>query len=806
MLSTAEIDSLFNGSFAVTIPAGSIGVPKFDVYPTEDSKVEKAEVVKMTIKNSTNANSVIVTDSAEGTINDPLYIDINSIAGTSQPDSEINNPSDDNQYGKINLVDGADVLISGKTNAPAGSTVTIDISMNAGEITGKTATVKTDGTWEFNLTANQMKALSYKKGEPLVIKASVTDDNGVTVSDTDKATVILEEVIAKVSEEGLTNGIADTDGTADTTDSVTATGKIATTNPITSVTQIIAQELVATNKPLTSGGKEVSQWDWDAGTKTLQGKDIDGNKVLKVEFNDNDTSDGVDYTVTLQKAIDHPVNSEEDILNLVLKATDSAGEKHDVKVVVEDDSPVKDYDRTESTAPTKNVILTLDASEAMNKMTTVNGQQVTKWKASIDATLKMLEKQDAEAKDIKVMINKFSDGSSDTLTEWMSYDDAVAYLQSATVNGGDSDWAGGLTQLLDNTKTVPTAEQTYHYFITADNPTGLTNSSAFTRFRNQGKIDDIGDKYNIGDDNWVAVGIDQGASYTYLRRLASSISDTLRPDADDLETELVDSVKPPPLTRHTGYLLESESNLDAQIGADANGYISKIVLEGKTYTYDIATNKITLPDGTQVDSTVPNKTVVEIVTDKNSFVQVDMKTGQFIYNPSTTAVRDRKEDIEIDFQLTDGDGDVSNMLHYTFTQSKPATKSADPADDDNTVGYSNDVEFTYTDTGEGYDTLLLNPEEEIVLDFDNISAISNNIEEINMEDNTNIGDIISISASDVLSMTDSDNELFIKGDANDTVDISGLTKQTNSDHIGYDMYVGADDVNLYIDTDINYII
>ncbi|MBS9773524.1 MAG: VWA domain-containing protein, partial [Gammaproteobacteria bacterium] len=796
VLSTAEIDSLFNGSFAVTIPAGSTGVPKFDVYPTDDGVIEKDEVVKMTINNSTNANSAIVTDSAEGTINDPLYIDINSIAGTNQPKGEINNSLNDNQYGKINLVDGADVLIRGKTNAPAGSTITIDISMNAGKITGKTATVKTDGTWEFNLTANQMKSLSYKEGKPLVIKASVTD-NGVTVSDSDKATVILEEVIAKVSEEGLTNGIADTDGTADTTDSVAATGKIATTNPITDVAQPITA--------ITSGGKAVT-WTWDSANKVMQGRDSDGNDVIKINLNDSNTSNGVDYKVTLQKAIDHPVNSEEDTLNLVLKATDSAGEKHDVKVVVEDDSPVKDYDRTESTAPTKNVILTLDASEAMNEMTTVNGQQVTKWQASIDATLKMLEKQDAEAKNIKVMINKFSDGSSDTLTEWMSYDDAVAYLQSATVNGGESDWAGGLTQLLNNTKTAPTAEQTYHYFITADNPTGYTNKAEFTSFFYAGKIGDIGDKYNIGDDNWVAVSIDQGASYTRLRRLASNTSDVIRPDADDLETELVDSVKPLPLTSHTGYLLESESNLNAQIGADTNGYISKIVLEGKTYTYDIATNKITLPDGTQVDSTIPNKAVVEIVTDKNSFVQVDMKTGQFIYNPSATAVFEGKEDVQIDFQLTDGDGDVSNMLHYTFTQSKPTTKSADPADDDNIVGYSNDVEFTYTDTGDGYDTLLLNPNDDVILDFDNISAISNNIEEINMEDNSNIGDIISISASDVLSMTDSDNELFIKGDANDTVDISGLSKQTNSDHIGYDMYTDGNDVTLYIDTDINYII
>ncbi len=759
ILSPTEANDLVTGNgYQITIPANSTGKPRFEIISKADTNIEQDELVKMVISDSTNPNAQIVTDNAQGTIDDTLYIDINSISGTNQPENEFNNSLGENKYGE--LKHGTDSLvISGVTNAVQGSTVSIDILHNVAEVSGskytnKQVTVGADGSWSLTLTANQVKALTYKEGEPLIIKARVTED-GITANDIDHATLTkdIQEVVAVVSEEGLANGLTDTVGTADTTDSVTSTGKVGTTNPITGITDVIAQELVAANKPLTSGGKAVSDWQWDPGTKTLQGRDTDGNNVIKVAFNDNNTSDGVDYTVTLQKAIDHPINNGEDNLTLVLKATDSAGQKHDVKVIVEDDSPVNDYNRTETTAPTKNVILTLDASEAMNEMTTVNGQQVTKWKASIDATLKMLEKQNAEATDIKVMINKFSDGSSDTLTEWMSYDDAVAYLQSATVNGGDSDWVGGLTQLLDDTKTEPTADQTYHYFITADNPTGFTNASAFTRFRNQGKINDIGDKYNIGDDNWFAVGIDQGASYTYLRRLASKPADVLRPDADDLETDLVDSVKALPLTRHTGFLLESESNLEQQIGADGDGYISKVVLEGKTYTYDIATNKITLPDGTQVDSTVPGKTVVDIVTSKNSFVQVDMKTGEIHYNPSATAVRDGKEDVQIDFQLTDADGDVSNMLHYTFTQSKPTNKSAFSS-------YSSDV------SGDRVEALIDHPE-----DIDDRSSTHEDAELDKMMDSTD--HLLPVIDHGEIHMVDLDDAIMIENHTLTTHNQSG---------------------------------
>ncbi len=64
---------------------------------------------------------------------------------------------------------------------------------------------------------------------------------------------------------------------------------------------------------------------------------------------------------------------------------------------------------------------------------------------------------------------------------------------------------------------------------------------------------------------------------------------------------------------------------------------------------------------------------------------------------------------------------------------------------------------------------------------------------------------LTVSASDVLNVTDGNNKLFIDGGAEDTIDVDGLTKQANSSEAGYDLYTGGG-ATLYIDTDITNII
>ncbi len=146
---------------------------------------------------------------------------------------------------------------------------------------------------------------------------------------------------------------------------------------------------------------------------------------------------------------------------------------------------------------------------------------------------------------------------------------------------------------------------------------------------------------------------------------------------------------------------------------------------------------------------------------------------------------------------------------YITDQKSPVNRSNDPSDDDNTVGYSKDVEFTQTDTGAGYDTLMLNPNDTIDLNLDNISSITKNIEEITMEDSSTTGDKLTIDVQDILDMTDDNNQLFIKGDNNDMVELDdseGSWSKADSDQSGYDMYTGSNGTTLYIDTDIDNVV
>ncbi len=68
---------------------------------------------------------------------------------------------------------------------------------------------------------------------------------------------------------------------------------------------------------------------------------------------------------------------------------------------------------------------------------------------------------------------------------------------------------------------------------------------------------------------------------------------------------------------------------------------------------------------------------------------------------------------------------------------------------------------------------------------------------------------ITLSAKDVLQMTDSDNVLFIKGNNDDTVKLDEAGQwnlQKASDKADYDMYVSVDNVTLYIETDVQTVI
>ncbi|WP_429174487.1 type I secretion C-terminal target domain-containing protein [Aeromonas salmonicida] len=155
---------------------------------------------------------------------------------------------------------------------------------------------------------------------------------------------------AIVSEEGLPNGIIDTNGNPDTTDAKSMSGTISVGDVDSStLTVSLGWPTGDGVKPVYSGGVKV-EWSWDAGSKTLVGytgtPGSDGYKaVVEVKLTAPNASGKGDwaYDLTLKAPLDHPVKDQEDSLSFQLdvKVSDGKGiNTGKLDVTVEDDAPV----------------------------------------------------------------------------------------------------------------------------------------------------------------------------------------------------------------------------------------------------------------------------------------------------------------------------------------------------------------------------------------------------------------------------------------------------------------------------------
>ncbi|WP_320159126.1 VCBS domain-containing protein [Psychrobacter sp. NG27] len=120
---------------------------------------------------------------------------------------------------------------------------------------------------------------------------------------------------------------------------------------------------------------------------------------------------------------------------------------------------------------------------------------------------------------------------------------------------------------------------------------------------------------------------------------------------------------------------------------------------------------------------------------------------------------------------------------------------------------------TLMDGGDGIDTLLINVDNTTIDFGDFDSSVINNMEIIDMTGN-GAQSLINLSTSDVIAMTDSNNELFINGDNGDNGNngnngdevslTADFVAQQVSDQADYTQYQSTIDptVNLYIHSDI----
>ncbi|MDF2410901.1 type I secretion C-terminal target domain-containing protein, partial [Aeromonas sp. 2HA2] len=214
--------------------------------------------------------------------------------------------------------------------------------------------ITADGTWTYNVDNSKVQYLG--KDETKVETFTVQSVDGtphivtVVINGTNDLPTLSISNGATVSEEGLPNGIIDTNGNPDTTDAKSMSGTI-------SVGDVDSDKLTVSLgwptgdgvKPVYSGGVKV-EWSWDAGSKTLVGytgtPGSDGYKaVVEVKLTAPDASGKGDwaYDLTLKAPLDHPVKDQEDSLSFQLdvKVSDGKGTTTGkLGVTVEDDAPV----------------------------------------------------------------------------------------------------------------------------------------------------------------------------------------------------------------------------------------------------------------------------------------------------------------------------------------------------------------------------------------------------------------------------------------------------------------------------------
>jgi large repetitive protein len=116
-----------------------------------------------------------------------------------------------------------------------------------------------------------------------------------------------------------------------------------------------------------------------------------------------------------------------------------------------------------------------------------------------------------------------------------------------------------------------------------------------------------------------------------------------------------------------GNLLVS-GGVNGGFGADG-GYVMDVVLDGRTYSYDIATDTVTGTGGTDRSTFDSVENVLSVKTVLGGTFNIDLDTGAYTYTPSINITKTETE--TIGYALSDRDGDTGGGI-LTITVNPPA--------------------------------------------------------------------------------------------------------------------------------------
>lgn len=225
------------------------------------------------------------------------------------------------------------------------------------------------------------------------------------------------------------------------------------------------------------------------------------------------------------------------------------------------------------------------------------------------------------------------------------------------------------------------------------------------------------------------------------------------------------------------------------------------VTENQSITID---ESYLLSNDSDEDSTLLN--ITNIDTSGTIGVVTMDADGNVTYDPAGRFDHLNVGEIATDtFTYTLSDGDLTDTA--TVTVNIIGTTSLSDSNTNLSVG---SLFFGY-DGGEGYDSVTLpNITNFMDVNFEDLSSVLHNIENLNLEGGHKT--LTNITPDAVQEMTDDNNVLKISGEADDTLELSGFTKnETASNHLnGYNVYSGTStggaEITLHIDQDITHII
>ena len=491
--------------------------------------------------------------------------------------------------------------------------------------------------------------------------------------------VQLTNITLNVSEEGLTNGLADTvginddpDGTVDPTDTTDASTDSASMNFSDPENESISATLEAPTQALTSAGVAIV---WSGmGTDTLTGTaGVGGGDVITIHVDNTGM-----VSVDLLDKVDHPLNPIEDVVSVTLNVNVSDGVNNTVGTVtinIEDDRPVSAdiVEDIEIVLQNTNLMFIIDTSGSMGWDAATGSSNITtieRMELLLTSIRQVIDGYD-DLGSIRVQMVTFahSDAGATHQNVWMSAQQALDFIGDGTDGSRDSSLNpnGGTNydaalneakQGFESTGKI-TNGLNVSYFLSDGQPTtsgGTENSDGITGV----EIGEWTDYLELHDINSFAIGFGSGLDVNDQGELDPIAYDGINEidtdgmivvNAAQLAAQLLDTID----STLDGDIL---SGSGAEFGADG-GRLLSVTVDAVIYTFDPAANggagEITTNTGLTIAGTS-----FDITTALNGHLILSLATGQYSYNADSNLAEGQVIQEVFDYSLIDNDGDYTS--------------------------------------------------------------------------------------------------------------------------------------------------